>query len=45
MQINRDQFLEDGYLVLKQIIPSDQLEDLRISYEHLVEKQKGLVID
>ena len=40
MRINRDQFLEDGYLVLKQIIPSDQLEDLRISYEHLVEKQK-----
>ena len=40
MQINRDQFLEDGYLVLKQIIPSDQLDDLRISYEHLVEKQK-----
>ena len=40
MRINRDQFLEDGYLVLKQIIPSGQLEDLRISYEHLVETQK-----
>lgn len=42
MQINRDQFLEDGYLVLKQVIPLSQLENLRASYEHLVEKQKAI---
>ena len=40
MQINRDQFLEDGYLVLRQIIPPGQLDSLRVSYEHLVKQQK-----
>ena len=42
MQINRDQFLEDGYLVLRQVIPPDQLDDLRVSYEHLVKQQKAI---
>ena len=40
MQINRDQFLEDGYLVLRQVIPPDQLDNLRVSYERLVKQQK-----
>ena len=42
MQINRDQFLEDGYLVLRQIIPPGQLDSLRVSYEHLVKQQKAI---
>ena len=42
MQINRDQFLEDGYLVLRQVIPPDQLDGLRVSYEHLLERQRAI---
>ena len=42
MQINRDQFLEDGYLVLRQVIPPDRLDDLRASYEHLLERQRTI---
>jgi len=40
MQINRDQFLEEGYLILRQVIPPDQLETLRTTYEIMVERQK-----
>jgi len=36
MQINRDQFLEEGYLILRQVIPPDQLETLRTTYEIMV---------
>ena len=40
MQINRDQFLEEGFLVLREVIPPKQLEGLRRAYEILVERQK-----
>jgi len=40
MKIDRDQFLEDGYVILREVIPPDQLEGLRKAYELLVERQK-----
>ena len=40
MKTDRDQFLEDGYVILRGVIPPDQLEELRQSYELLVERQK-----
>ena len=40
MEINRDQFLEEGYVILRQVIPPHQLADLRQAYELLVERQK-----
>ena len=40
MQMNRDRFLEDGYVVLRNVIPPDELEPLRASYEIMVERQK-----
>ena len=40
MEINRDQFLEEGYVILRQVIPPHQLADLRRAYELLVERQK-----
>ena len=39
MKIDLDQFSEQGYLVLRQVIPPDQLDELRASYERLVDRQ------
>ena len=40
MKVDRNQFLEEGYVVLRNVIPADELEALRASYEILVERQK-----
>ncbi len=40
MKVNRDQFLEDGYIILRNAIPLDQLDELRTAYEIMVERQK-----
>jgi hypothetical protein len=40
MRFNRDQVLEEGYLIVRPCVPPDRLEDLRRSYEILVERQK-----
>ena len=40
MEINRDQFLEEGYVILRQVIPPHQMAELRQAYELLVERQK-----
>ena len=40
MEFNRDQFLEEGYVILRQVIPPQQLAELQQAYELLVERQK-----
>ncbi len=40
MDIDRDRFLEEGYLILRQVIPPGALERLRPSCENLLEQQK-----
>ena len=40
MKIDRSQFLEEGYVILRNVIPADELDALRASYEILVERQK-----
>ena len=42
MKIDRSQFLKDGYVVLRNVIPDDELDPLRASYEILVERQKAI---
>ncbi len=42
MQVNRQQFLEQGYLVLREVIPPDRLRQLRADFEVLVERQKRI---
>lgn len=42
MKIDRDQFLEDGYVILRQVIPPQHLAKLRQAYELLVERQKAI---
>ena len=40
MQLDRAQFLREGYLILRNVVPPDQLEVLRTTSEVLVERQK-----
>ena len=42
MHVDRRQLLDDGYIVLRQVIPPEQLESLRASFEVLVERQKAI---
>ena len=42
MQVNRDQFLEQGYLILRNVVPPNELEGLRKSYEILVQRQRAI---
>ncbi len=42
MKFSRDQFLEEGYVILRGVIPPQQLADLRRAYELLVERQKEI---
>ncbi len=42
MKIDRDQFLEDGFVILRQVIPPEELEGMRQAYELLVERQKAI---
>ena len=39
MQVNSQQWEDDGYIILREVIPPDRLESLRASYETLVERQ------
>ena len=40
MKVDSQQLIDDGYIILRQVVPPDQLEELRTSFEILVEKQK-----
>ena len=40
MKVDPQQLIDDGYIVLRQVVPPDQLEALRTSFETLVGKQK-----
>lgn len=42
MQIDRKRFLEEGYLIVREAIPPDELESVRAAYETMVERQKKI---
>ena len=42
MQVDIDQFMKDGYVIIPECIPADQLESLRKSFDTLVERQKAI---
>ena len=42
MKVNPQQLLDDGYIILREVIPPDQLDQLRASFEVLVERQKEI---
>lgn len=42
MGIDRDQFIDQGYIILRNIIPSNKLRDMRASSEIILERQKRI---
>jgi hypothetical protein len=42
MQLDRDQFLQEGYLILRNVVPPDHLDTLRNASEIMVERQKRI---
>jgi len=40
MKVSRDQLLEDGYLILREVIPPAQLDGLRANVETLIDRQR-----
>ena len=41
MKVDREQLMQDGFLILRQVIAPENLEPLRASYETLIERQGG----
>ncbi len=41
-QVDPQQFLDDGYIILREVIPPERLDELRASFEVLVERQKAI---
>ena len=42
MQVDRQQFREEGYNILREVVPKVELEPLRRSIEHMVSRRKEL---
>lgn len=40
MQVDYQQFLKDGYLILREVVPPAMLDQLRASYETLVDRKR-----
>ena len=41
MKVDRDQFMDQGYLIFRNFIPPDRLESMRASCEIMLERQKA----
>ena len=42
MQVNRQQLMEEGYIILRNVVPPAQLEQLRGSIEHMVNQRREI---
>ena len=42
MQVNRQQLMDEGYNILRNVVPPDQLQPLRSGIEHMVDRRKEL---
>ena len=42
MQVNRDQFLGEGFAVLPEVVPPDQLDELRAASELLLDRRREI---
>ena len=42
MHIDPQQFLDDGYVILMNVIPPERLDELRASFETLVDRQQAI---
>ena len=41
MKVDRQELLDNGFIILRNVIPPDGLEDLRAQFETLVERQRA----
>ena len=41
MQVDRDQLMRDGFLVLREMVAPDELDAMRASYDTIIERQGG----
>ena len=42
MTVDPQQLLEDGYIILRQVIPPDQIVPLRVCFETMVDRQRAI---
>ncbi len=42
MRVDRDKFMEQGFLILRNVIPPDKLEHMRASCETILDRQKAV---
>ena len=42
MSVDRARFLEEGYLIVRNVVPPAKLKEVRASYEHLVDEQRAI---
>lgn len=41
MKVDPQQLMDDGYIILREVVPPELLADLRASYDTLIERQGG----
>ena len=41
MKVDLQRFRKDGYLILKNVVPPERLDDLRLSVELMVDREKA----
>ena len=42
IEIDPEQFLDDGFVILKSVVPPERLDELRASFEMLVDRQQAI---
>jgi len=42
MKVDPQQLLNDGYIILREVVPRDELQNLRDTFEALVDRQKEI---
>ena len=42
MKVNQQQLLDDGFIILREVVPPEELDELRTGFEVLVERQKEI---
>ena len=42
MKVEQQQLLDDGFIVLREVVPPERLDELRASFDVLVERQKAI---
>ena len=40
MKVDRNQLMEDGFIILRNVVPPDKLESVRAAVEHMVERRR-----